>query len=110
MDAPDVREAGRIQPLAAVRLRSEHLRGLVEIVLEDVRLGERGADLRALVAGQTGLLEGPGEGVRRFSTSSLLEGFDAFRVEVSRHAAEYTLYTLGCLFPPNPPGNSLSSG
>ncbi len=50
--APEVREPGRIQPLAPLRRGAQRVGRLPDVVLEQPRLGQGTSDLDLLVAGQ----------------------------------------------------------
>ncbi len=74
--APQIGQTGRLDPLARFRRVPQRLGRLAQVVLEQLGLGERAADLDLLFARQTGTPERPGQQRRRISAPPLGEGLN----------------------------------
>ncbi len=94
VQAPELRQAGRMQALPLFRGIAERLSGLADVVLLEPCLRQRGADLEGLVAGQLRLLLGAHQQRRGVGAVSLLEGLRCLGEDRwQRHARQYTRYT-----------------
>ena len=87
VQTPQLRKTGRMQPLALLGRIPEGLCRLADVILLEPGLGQGGADLEGLVAGQPRLLERAKQERGRIGALSLLKGVYRLGVTLGeRHA------------------------
>ena len=96
MHAPEIGEAGRIQPLTPGWRRPQRLGCLPHVVLKQPGLSQGAPDLHLLVAMESGLLQRADQEGGRLSPRPALERLDGAPINISPcHAGEYIRYTGG---------------